>query len=121
MKREMSDEEADLLIKKLVKWYRFNLIFLIVLALLLTFTDVVTDSYTLKPLIFLGVGVICGILSSRNLRCPFCHKNVLWRLHKTCGWFGAVGTFILPKKCPHCSRDLRVKKKKKAEAARVQK
>ena len=107
------DKEASVLVGKLVKWYRFNLIFMIVLGLLLLFTDFVSDSYTLKSIIFLGVGASLGLISWKKLLCPFCRKP-LWIPHESGIWIFATCPGIIPKKCPHCSRGLRVKKKKGA-------
>ncbi len=122
MNNKISEKEADLLIKKLVKWYRINFIFLIVLGLVLIFAIGYSDSsYIINPLIYLGVGTTFGIISHRKMLCPFCRKPVFWKPHPSGIWFFGTCTAILPKKCPQCSRDLRVKKKKKAEAARIQK
>ena len=115
------DKEAAVLIEKLVKWYRFILIFVIVLGLLLISTLGSSESFILYPLIFLGVGATLNLLTYRKMLCPFCRKPVLWKPHPSGIWFFGTCTAILPKKCPQCSRDLRVKKKKKAEAARIQK
>ena len=115
MRTEMGsedDKEADVLIGKLVKWYRFNLIFMIALGLLLFFTDVVSNSYMFKPIIFLGVGVSLGLISWKKLLCPFCRKPVFLKPHESGSWILGTTTAFLPKKCPHCSRGFRVKKKK---------
>ena len=118
------EEEAAVLIEKLVNWYRFNLIYLIVLGLLFIIMIGDSDSFILKLFIIFGVGNILGLLFFRKLLCPFCHKYVLWIPDRSGGrsgkWPDGYFTPFLPKKCPHCSQSLRVKRKKKEGAEALQ-
>ena len=126
MNNKLNDNEAAVLIDKLVKWHRFFLIFGIVFLVLflIAFWDS-GDIGLRQVLIFFGVGGILSIISSRFMRCPFCRKNVRWIPDRSGGrsgkWPHGYFTPLLPKKCPQCSRPLRVKKKKKEGAATRQK
>ena len=109
------DKEAAVLIGKLVKWYRFGLISSIVFGVLLL--SVSDDISMLQSfLIFYGGAGILYLIFYRKLMCPFCRKYVLWIPFRSGGrsgkWTDGYYTSILPKKCPQCSRGLRVKKKK---------
>ncbi len=108
------EKEAAVLIEKLVKRHRFYTIALMVCGVLFLFTNVGSDFDLVKFLIFPCIGVIFGTRAITTLRCPFCRKRVLWKPHPSGIWFFSTSTPILPKKCPQCSRDLRVKKKKGA-------
>ncbi len=114
------DKEAAVLIEKLVKRYRFYMIASMVSIVLFLITSVGSGFDRLKFSIFLCVWGTFGILLITTLGCPFCRKPVLWRPHKSGSWIIGTCTPILPKKCPHCSGHLRVKKKKEG-AGRIQK
>ena len=113
------DKEATVLIGKLVKWYRIGLISVIVFGVLLL---IAADDISMLQffLIFYGVGGIFYLIFYRKLMCPFCRKYVLWIPDRSSGrsgkWPHGYYTPFLPKKCPQCSRDLRVKKKEGVEA-----
>ena len=118
------DEEAAVLIEILLKWYRFYLISAIIfLVPFLIFPYGDFDNFFLLALlpyilIIIVMGGFWGLIWYRFLRCPFCHKYVLWVSHRSGSRSGmlAKGYFtpFLPKKCPHCSRGLRVKKEEGA-------
>ena len=106
------DKEAAVLIGKLVMSYRLILILLIVWVLLFSITFEFYGFYLIKILFFFGGWFFIGTKLSRFLQCPFCRKPVLWKPHESGLWMFGTYLLFLPKKCPHCSRSLRVKKKK---------
>ncbi len=120
------DKEAAVLIDKFVKRHRFFLMSMIVFVVLFLIANWGFEDIRVREfLIYFGAGGIFGIISFWLMRCPFCRKNVHWIPDRSGGrsgkWPHGYYTPLLPKKCPQCSRDLRVKKKNKAEAATLQK
>ena len=83
------DEEAAVLIEILLKWYRFYLISAIIfLVPFLIFPYWDFDNFFLLALlpyilIIIVMGGFWGLIWYRFLRCPFCHKYVLWVSHRS--------------------------------------
>ena len=100
------DEEAAVLIEKLVKWHRL-LTMLIIVCLVMFFVVVIVgyDFSRLEFLLFCGVFATINILCFEKLLCPFCHKYLFWP-YRSGMWRYAFSIYIRLKKCPQCSRSL---------------
>ena len=83
------DKEAAVLIEKLWKWYRLYLISVIIfLVPFIIFPYGDFDNFFLLALlpyilIIIVGGGVWGLIWYRFLRCPFCHKYVLWVSHRS--------------------------------------
>ena len=108
------DEEAAVLIEKLAKWHRLlTMLQIICIVMFIVVVDVGYDVSDLEFFIFCGVLATINILYFKKLLFPFCHKYLYWP-YRSGMWRYAFSSFIRLKKCPQCSRSLRVKKKERA-------
>ena len=109
------DKEPDVLIEILAKNYRNCIIISIVWVILFFILNVAFVFDWLKAtIIFLSVGASINLLFWKKLLCPFCRKCAFWIPDRSDGrsgkWPDGYFTPFLHKRCPQCSRSLRVKK-----------
>ena len=113
------DEEAAVLIEKLWKWNRLlTMLEIVCVVMFIVVVNVGYDISRLEFFIFIGVLATLINLHFKKVRCPFCQENIFWpyrsggRSGRSGMWRYVYSNLIPPKKCPHCCRSLRVKKKK---------
>ena len=110
------DEEAAVLIEKLWKWFRLlTMLGIVCVVMFIVVVNVGYDISRLEFFIFIGVLATINILYFEKVRCPFCQEYILWPYRsdgRSGKWRYVYSNLIHHKKCPHCCRSLRVKKKK---------
>lgn len=111
------DEEVAVLIEKLVRWrWLLTMLGTVCVVMFMVVLIVGYDISRLEFFIFIGVLLTINILYTEKMRCPFCQKILYWpdrSVARSDKWLYVYCNLILLKKCPYCSRSLRVKKEKK--------